>query len=86
MKTKIKTVCKACGLKAEGETEGGSLPTWCSKSGWGCYMDVSNGLTFVTVCPECKAKLVPALKTIHSIFGADSAHIHFRQKQFEGKE
>lgn len=47
-KMKIKTVCRACGLKAEGETEGGSLSTWCSKSGWGCYMDVSNGLTFVT--------------------------------------
>lgn len=65
-----------CGATAENHTTDNSF-VWANKNGWGCYSDVSNGLTLVVTCPQCDKKLTGALRDIFEVFGEKSCYIHF---------
>ena len=72
----LKVKCAGCALTAETKTRD-NVPVWARKTGWGCYSNVGNGLTFEVTCPGCQGKLDSALKTIFEVFGDESRHIYF---------
>lgn len=67
-----------CGATAENENPATENSfAWANKNGWGCYSDVSNGLTLIVTCPQCDKKLTGALQDIFEVFGEKSSYIHF---------
>jgi hypothetical protein len=65
--------CVGCGC--EGIAEAAS-PLGEATLGWTNYMDISNGLTFASLCGSCQKKVEPALKTLLHVFGKRAGHIH----------
>lgn len=63
-------VCR-CGARSCEHSRGDNAGEIRRKTGFGNICDVSNGLTFIWLCPVCFGKVATAWRTIVEITGQD---------------
>lgn len=69
---KIECFCGA-GTTIKGSNNLGEME---EQSGYLGVADISNGLTFLFLCPACWKKCKPALQTLIEVFGEKASYIH----------